>query len=171
MEPTLREPNGKLNFWRVAAGSFWVRFSATWFVVGAMFLSVGLMLIAGEWRYRADGITSQALVTNKEQRGEDHLIDYRFDAPGGRFEGSSQVPLELWNKLQVNDSVVVQYRAHDPRANRAQGHDNWVLIAIFTPMGAFFFGMGALLLVKSLRDLRKRMPDGTGDPKYAQENR
>lgn len=36
-----------------------------------------------------------------------------------------------------------------------------MLIAIFTPLGAFFFGMGAILLGKSLRDLRKAIPDGT----------
>jgi hypothetical protein len=32
---------------------------------------------------------------------------------------------------------------------------------MITPLGAFFFSMGVILLVKSLRDLRKVMPDGT----------
>jgi hypothetical protein len=161
MQTTQPKLIGKRNFWRAASGEFWVWFGTTWFVVGAIFLSIGLALIVGEWRYQSDGVTSEGLVTSKEQRGEDYGIDYRFDTPHGRVDGSSQVPLETWNKLQVNGPVVVVYRAHNPSANRAQGHDNWVLIAIFTPLGAFFFGMGAILLVKSLRDLRKRMAEGT----------
>jgi hypothetical protein len=161
MQPTQPILVDKASFWRAASGEFWVWFGTTWFVVGAIFLSIGLALIVGEWRYRSDGVTSEALVTSKEQRGGDYRIDYRFDTPHGRVDGSSQVPLETWNKLQVNGPVVVVYRAHNPSANRAQGHDNLVLIAIFTPLGVFFFGMGAILLVKSLRDLRKRMAEGT----------
>jgi len=161
MQPTLHKPLGNLNFWRVAAGSFWVWFGAIWFIVGAIFLSVGLALIVGESRYRSDGVTSEALVMNKEQRGQDYRIDYRFDTPHGRVDGSGQVQLEMWHKLQVNDPVIVVYRSHNPSSNRVQDQDNWVLILIFAPLGAFFFGMGAILLVKSLRDLRKVMPDGT----------
>jgi hypothetical protein len=161
MQLTLPKLVGKRNFWRTASDSFWVRFGAIWFIVGAIFLSIGLSLIVGESRYRSDGLTSEALVTGKEQRGQDYRIDYRFDTPQGRVDGSSQVPLEMWDKLQVNGPVVVVYRAHNPSSNRAQGQDNWVLIAIFTPLGAFFFGMGVILLGKSLRDLRKAIPDGT----------
>jgi hypothetical protein len=151
----------KPRFWRAAYGEFWVWFGSTWFVVGAIFLSIGLGLLVGESRYRSDGVTSQALVTSKEQRGEDYRVDYRFDTPHGRIDGSSQVQDEMWQKLQVNDSMVVVYRAHNPHANRAQGQDNWVLVEVFTPLGAFFFGLGVILLTKSLRDLRKRMAEGT----------
>ena len=119
------------------------------------------MLIAGELRYRSDGITAGALITSKEHRGEDYRIDYRFDTANGRVDGSSQVPRETWNKLQVNGPVIVVYRAHNQSSNRAQGQDHWVLVAILTPLGAFFFAIGAILLVKSLRDLRKAMPDGS----------
>jgi hypothetical protein len=161
MHPTQRKLVAKRNFWRAVTGEFWVRFGSTRFVVGAIFLSIGLAFIVGELRYRSDGVTSEALVTSKEQRGEDYRIDYRLDTPHGQVDGSSQVPLERWNKLQVNSPVVVVYRAHNPSANRAQGQDSWVLIAILTPLGAFFSGLGAILLVKSLRDLRKRMAEGT----------
>jgi len=160
MQSTQPKLADKPGFWRAAYGEFWVRFGSTWFVVGAIFLGVGLILLAGEWRYRSDGVTSPALVTGKEQRGEDFRIDYRFDTPHGRVDGSSQVQEEMWHKLQVNDTVIVVYRAHNPHVNRAQDHDNWTLIAIFTPLGVLFFGIGAILLTKHLRDLRKRMAEG-----------
>lgn len=158
MQPTTHKTSRRANFWRVAFGAFWVQFGAIWFVVGAVPLLIGLSLIVGEWRYRSDGMTSEAVVTKRERRGKDLRIDYRFDTPYGRVDGSSQVPVEMWRKLQVNGPVVVIYRAHNPSSNRAQGQNNWVLIAIMTPMGAFFFSMGALLLVKSLSDLREGMP-------------
>jgi hypothetical protein len=165
MQPTQPKLVDKPSFWRAASGQFWVRFGSIWFVAGAIFLSVSLWLLAGEWRYRSDGVTSPALVTNKAQRdGEnfetEYWIDYRFDTPHGRVAGSSQIQEEMWQKLQVNDTVVVVYRAHSPRKNRAQGQDNWTLIAISTPLGAFFFGLGAIFLTKNLRDLRKRMAEG-----------
>jgi hypothetical protein len=166
----MQTPQPKLvdepSFWRAAYREFWVRFGSIWFVVGAIFLGIGLWLLAGEWRYRTDSVTSPAMVSSKMQRGgenfqDEYWIDYRFDTPHGQFAGSSQVQEEMWQKLQVNDTVVVVYRAHNPRKNRAQGEDNWTLIAIFTPLGAFFFGLGALFLTKNLRDLRKRMSNGT----------
>jgi hypothetical protein len=169
MQRTIHKPSRSPNFWRVAFSSFWVLFGATWFVVGAVFLSIGLSLIVGEWRYRTDGVTSEALVARRERRGQDYRIDYRFDTSQGRMEGSSQVPVEMWRKLQVNSPVVVIYRGHNPSVNRAQGQNNWVLIAIITPMGSFFFSMGVLLLVKSLRDLRKGMPPGAQGPTYVGE--
>jgi hypothetical protein len=166
MQRTQRKRIGKQSLWRAASGEFWVWFGSGWFLVGAVFLSIGLALMVSESRYRTDGVTSEALVTNKEQReGEnnsvEYRIDYRLDTPQGQVDGSSQVPEEMWNKLQVNSPVLVVYRAHKPSANRAQGQDNWLLIAILTPLGAFFFGLGAILLVKSLRDLRKAMQGGT----------
>lgn len=170
MQPTIHKPSRSPNFWRVALGAFWVQFGAIWSLVGAVPLIIGLALIVGEWRYRTDGVTSPALVTNRERRGKDLRIDYRFDTPQGRADGSSQVPVEMWRKLQVNGPVVVIYRAHNPSSNRAQGQNNWVLIAIITPMGAFFFSMGALLLVKSLRDLRKGMPPGAQGSTHASES-
>ena len=165
MQTPQPKPVDKPGFWRAAYGEFWVRFGSTWFVVGAIFLGIGLGLLVGEWRYRMDGVTSPALVTSKEQRGGDNFateyrLDYRFDTPYGQFAGSSQVPEEMWQKLQVNDTVVVVYRAHNPRKNRAQGQDNWMLIEIFTPLGAFFFGLGAIVLTKTFRDLRKRVAEG-----------
>jgi len=166
MQPTQPKRVDKPSFWRAASGEFWVRFGSIWFVVGAIFLSIGLWLLAGEWRYRSDGVTSPALVTGKEQRSgqdfqDEYWIDYRFDTPYGQFTGSSQVPEEMWQKRQVNDTVGVVYSAHNPRKNRAQGQDNWTLIAIFTPLGAFLFGLGTMFLTKSLRDLRKQMSEGT----------
>jgi hypothetical protein len=169
MQPIIHKPSRSPNFWRVASGSFWVQFGATWFVVGAVFLSIGLSLIVGEWRYRTDGVTSEALVTNRERRGKDYRIDYRFDTSHGRVDGSSQVPVEMWRKRQVNGPVVVIYRAHHPSSNRAQGQNNWVLITISTPLGAFFFSMGALLLVKSLRDVREGMSPGAQGSTQASE--
>lgn len=82
------------SFWRAASGEFWVRFGATWFVVGGIFLSIGMALIVDESRYRSDGVTLAAVVTSKEQRGEDYRIDYRFGTPHGQVDGSSQVPFE-----------------------------------------------------------------------------
>jgi len=166
MQKTQPKLVDKPSFWRAAFSEFWVLFGSIWFVVGAIFLGVGLVLLVGEWRYRSDGVTSPALVTSKEQRsGQDfqneYRIDYRFDTPHGRVEGSSQVPEETWQKLQVNDTVVVVYRVHNPRKNRAQGQDSWTLIAIFTPLGLLSFGIGAIFLTKSLRDLRKRMAQST----------
>jgi hypothetical protein len=166
LHPTQTKFVDKPSFWRAASGEFWVRFGAIWFVAGAIFLGIGLWLLAGEWRYRSDGVTSPALVTNKMQRGGENFqdefwIDYRFDTPHGQVAGSSQVPEETWQRLQVNDTVVVVYRAHNPRMNRAQGHDNWTLIAIFTPLGVLFFGIGAIFVTKNLRDLRKRMAQST----------
>src|ERR1700676_346636 len=102
MQPTIHKPSGTPNFWRVAFGAFWVQFGAIWFVVGAIPLIIGLALIVGEWRYRIDGLTSEALVTNRERRGKDYRIDYHFDTSHGRVDGSSQVPVEMWRKLQVN---------------------------------------------------------------------
>jgi hypothetical protein len=165
MHPTHSELVDEPSFWRAASGEFWVRFGSVWFVVGAIFLSVGLGVLVSEWHYRSDGVTSPALVTSKAQRAGENLqdefwIDYRFDTPHGQVAGSSQIPEETWQKLQVNDPVVIVYRAHNPLKNRAQGHDNWTLIAIFTPLGTFFFGLGALFLTKNLRDLRKRMAEG-----------
>lgn len=166
MQTTQPKLVDKPSFWRAASREFWVRFGSIWFVVGAIFLGISLSLLVGELRYRSDGVTAPALVTSKAQRGGDdfqieYWIDYRFDTPNGRVDGSSRVQDEMWQKLQVNDPVVVAYRAHNPRANRAQGHDDWVLISIFTPLGAFLFGLGAILLVKSLRDLRTRTAEGT----------
>jgi hypothetical protein len=166
MHPTQPKLVDKPSFWRAASGEFWVRFVSTWFVVGAIFLSIGLWLLVGEWRYRSDGVTLPALVASKMQRQGENFqdefwIDYRFDTPHGQIAGSSQIPEETWQRLQVNDPVVIVYRAHNPRKNRAQGQNNWTLIAIFTPLGAFFFGLGTILLTKSLRDLRKQMSEGT----------
>jgi hypothetical protein len=166
MQTTQPKLVDKPSFWRAASREFWVRFGSIWFVSGAIFLGVGLSLFAGECRYRTDGVTSPALVTSKEQRGGENFetedrIDYRFETPHGQVAGSSQVPEEMWQKLQVNDPVVIVYRAHNPHVNRAQGQNNWTLIAIFAPLGAFFFGIGAIFCVKSLRDLRKRMAQDT----------
>jgi hypothetical protein len=165
MQPNQPKLVDKPSFWRAASGEFWVRFGSTWFVVGAIFLSIGLWLLVGEWRYRSDGVTLPALVASKMQRQGENFqdefwIDYRFDTPHGQIAGSSQIPEETWQRLQVNDPVVIVYRAHNPRKNRAQGQNNWTLIAIFTPLAAFFFGLGAILLTKSLRDLRKQMSEG-----------
>jgi len=166
MHPTQPRLVDKPSFRRAASGKFWVHFGSIWFVAGAIFLGIVLGLLLGEWRYRSDGVTSPAQVTSKAQRSgenlqEEYWIDYRFDTPHGRVDGSSQVPEETWQKLQANDTVVVVYRAHNPRKNRAQGQDNWLLISIFTPLGGLFFGIGAIFLTNSLRDLREHMAQGS----------
>ena len=118
----------------------------TLLAAGIFMICFSLLQIFSELRYRSDGDTAEGIVTkmatSEGEQGKTYQVDYRFDTPGGRFEGNSEVPLELWNKLQVNRPVVVQYRAHDPSSNRVQGQGNWLLIAIVTPLGSLFFVIG-----------------------------
>lgn len=146
MQTTPQEPLEKPSYWR--RGMSWLAgaVGGTLLLAGIFTICFSLLQIFSEWRYRSDGATAEGLVTklvtSEEEQGKTYRVDYRFDTPHGRFEGNSEVPLELWNKLQVNRPVVVQYRAHDPSSNRVQGQGNWLLIAIVMPLGALFFGIG-----------------------------
>jgi hypothetical protein len=85
------------------------------------------------------------LVTSDGEDGRTYNVEYRFDTPYGQVDGSCEVPLELWKKLQVNGRVGVQYRAHDPSSSRLQSQSNLLLIAIAAPLGAFFFAVGTFM--------------------------
>ena len=166
MQPSPQEPVEKPNFWRahfaspkeIVAGLFWL--------TGFVMLCFALLQTYKEVRYKIDGATAEGLVTklvtSDGEDGKTYNVEYRFDTPLGQVEGSCEVPLELWNTLQVNALVRVQYRAHDPSFSRLQDQQNyWLLIAIAAPLGALFFAIGTFMSRGPA--LRKRMLHGSQD--------
>lgn len=165
------------SFFGLAKQSLWVWLGGTFLFVGLIVLLIGPVLAFQELRYRRDGVSVVGTVVTRDiktdyrpgsgggsrSRNIHYRVRYRFTTPDGRtVEGTDLVSRGTWSALREEGPVDVQYIEGDPAANRVREGSNslatiipFVLGAIFTPLGGFFFLKGVRRVRRQLQLLRE----------------
>jgi hypothetical protein len=146
------------------------------FVIGCVFTVIGLNEASSERPYQSRGVTVHATITDKSidraKRGGNprtrYLVSYRFGSPEGRdIEGSGEVPVEEWERLDIGKTVPVTYLSDMPESSRIQGskNDAWIAVSVFLAIGGVFMLLGGGLagyegraVVRSIRVSRHGLP-------------
>jgi uncharacterized protein DUF3592 len=128
------------------------------FVLGCIFTGIGLNEAAKERPYQSSGVAVDATVTEKTidraKRGGNprtrYLVSYQFASPEGRkIEGSGEVSVEEWERLNAGKKVPVTYLRNAPASSRIQGSndDAWIAVYVFLAIGGVFTLLGGGLAV------------------------
>lgn len=150
------------SLFKLASRSMWLWVGTLLLLVGIVFTTTGIQEVRQEQEYQAQGVAVQATVSAKSieraKRGENsrtrYVIAYRFTtAQGEAIEGSAEVPVEEWERLEAGHPFSVTYLAGEPRESRAAGEDDWVTALIFTGLGGVFTLLGGGLTFGSLRSI------------------
>jgi hypothetical protein len=145
-------------------------------VIGAIFTAIGLNEAANERPYQVRGITVDATVNEKSieraNRGENprtrYLVTYHFASPEGReIEGSGEVSVEKWERLETGGKVSITYLPDAPASSKLEGSSNdaWITVYVFLAIGGVFTLLGGGLalydgrtVVRSIRISRHGQP-------------
>lgn len=136
----------------ITPASFWFVFGGLWLAIGALFASVGGVVL---WQYSTldqrlarDGATVSGVVLSKSMQGGSNReptfrVEYRFRAADGTVtEKTAKVDGRIWDSLVEGEAVAVTYVRVAPRLNRIPGQAPEELI-----LGSVFAGVGGLLAV------------------------
>jgi hypothetical protein len=99
------------------------------FIGGAVASGLGLGSIAARGvaetqQFSGEGAVTEGVVTAKWQtRGDSpkRWIAYRFDAPGGTYQGRARMQRQAWRGLEPGADVMVIYLPGAPQKNRPDG--------------------------------------------------
>lgn len=147
---------------KLASRSLWLWVGAMFLLVGIVFTTTGIQELREEKEYEEQGLTVQATVSSKSieraKRGENsrtrYVIAYQFTtAQGETIDGSAEVPVEEWERLEAGHPLTVSYLSNEPQESRAAGEDDWVTALIFTGLGGVFALLGGGLTFGSLRSI------------------
>ena len=164
------------SLWKLLSRAVVLWVGSFLFVIGGVFAVIGLNEMANERPYQSRGITIDGTVSDKSieraQRGENprtrYLVSYHFAPPGGReIEGSGEVSVEEWERLDPGKKVPVTYLPDMPESSRLQGSNNdaWIAVSVFLAIGGVFTLLGGGLafyegraVVRSIRVSRHGLP-------------
>lgn len=130
------------------------------FIVGSVLATIGVQEARKEQTYHKQGLTIDALVLDKTieqaKRGENsstrYLVTYRFTtAQGETVEGSSEIPVEDWERLEAGQKFPVTYLPDAPASNRPHSEGDWIAIYVFLAIGGVFTVLGGGLAFSDLR--------------------
>lgn len=123
------------------------------FCVGSTFIVVGLQEASQERRYRLDGLTVKAVVTDKSidratREGNSatrYRIAYQLTTPEGEeVAGSTEVSVDDWERLEAGQPFVVTYVPDAPESGRVPGGDGnpWIAVFVMLAVGSVFSLVG-----------------------------
>lgn len=169
MMPTRPHGSG-LSLWALARGSVLLWVGTLFSIVGLVFLILGLRATMEEHAYKTHGREVQAVVLDKTLIRADHqdhprtqyLLTYRFtSADGTETNGTADVPVEEWERLEAGQKLAVTYLSDDPGSSRLPGGNEWIAAMVFSFIGGVFTLLGGGLafvdgrkLVRAARVLR-----------------
>jgi len=147
-------------------------------IVGLVFLTIGVNASLEEHAYRTQGLDMQAVVLEKTLVRADrqntprtrYLVTYQFTSADGEvIDGTAEVPVEKWERLEAGQPFAVTYLPGDPDSSRLPGGNQWIPALVFTAFGGVFTLLGAGLafvdgrhLIRAARVLRHGLvTDGT----------
>jgi hypothetical protein len=149
------------SYLALARRSFWLFFGAIWLCVGLALLAGGVVFAATEAQY-ADAVATTGLVLGKDivpadsDSSTEYRVRYRFTTDNGEtVEGDEAVSVEAWEALVERGPIVVYYLPARPGASRLSAGADPTGPLIFGLMGIIFGGIGGILVVHSLRDIRR----------------
>jgi hypothetical protein len=151
---------------KLASRSLWLWAGALLLLVGIVFTTTGIQEVRQEQDYQAQGLTVQATVSDKSieraKRGENsrtrYVITYRFTtAQGEEADGSAEVSVEEWERLEAGHSFPVTYLADVPQSSRASGKDDWITALVMTGLGGILALLGGGLTFGSLRTILRTL--------------
>lgn len=154
-------PSGPSLF-KMVSRSMWFWIGALLLLVGVVFTTTGIQELIEEREYGEQGLTVQATVSSKSieraKRGENsrtrYVIAYQFTtAQGDAVEGSAEVPVEEWERLEADHPFSVTYLPDAPQSSRSAGEDDWVTALVFSALGGVFVLLGSGLTLGSLRSI------------------
>lgn len=137
---------GRTRDWRWGAG-----FGAVFFFAGCGALVSGLLDLATERRYAAEGREAEARVTGKRveqaerssRKSTQYVVLYRFDAADGRAgEGRAAVEVSAWEAAKPGDRLRVRYLPAEPGTNRPAGESGIAGAVIVSIVGLAFALIG-----------------------------
>lgn len=147
------------SFFKLVSRSVWLWVGALFLLVGIVFTTTGIQEVQQEQQYQAQGTAVQATVSDKSieraTRGENsrtrYLITYRFlTAQGEAIDGSAEVAVEEWERLEAGHPFSVTYLPGEPQSSRASSENDWIRALIFTGLGGVFVLLGGGLTFGSL---------------------
>lgn len=154
---------------RAARQTRWLLVGGAVFIVGALFLCLGLF----DWlkirrldeRFQQHAHTIQGTVLTKtiissssggilrrqSSSRSDH-VTYRFVTPEGKdFEGSAGVYSKTWDNLAVGGPIQIAYLPDEPLTNRVEGRTDLGSAAARMLMGGLLAAGGGALIFWDLR--------------------
>ena len=118
------------SLWAIARGSVLLWVGTLFSIVGLVFLTFGVRTSLEEHAYKTRGLDVQALVIEKTLVRADHqdnphtrhLVAYRFTSANGEvIDGTADVPVEQWERLEAGQPFAVTYLPGDPDSSRHPG--------------------------------------------------
>jgi uncharacterized protein DUF3592 len=147
----------------ITARNFWFWFGGIWFAVGALFLTVGMVVGTNhtgvEKRFVAGGRDTEGVVLSKEissanGSARSYHVTFRFDtADGETVRGSVELEPEAWAALAERGPIGVTYLPERPGSYRVPGQadSDVVLTLVFGLTGAALASVGGFLLLAAFR--------------------
>jgi hypothetical protein len=135
-------------------------------LMGSVFFVVGVQEWQKEHTFRSQGLTAHGIVVEKSlvkaKRGENsatrYVLAYRFTTQEGEErDGTADVPVEEWERVEQGHTIPVTYVPGVPDANRAQGHNEWIAALVFLCIGGVLVLLGGGLAFSDARALVRAM--------------
>ena len=156
---TISRPIGP-SLWTLLSRSVQLWVGTFLIPVGIVFSIIGLQEFRQDHAYRTQGLTVNATVVDKSilraTRGENsrtrYIITYRFTS--GQCEevnGSTDVPVEEWERMETGHSIPVTYLPGVPDSSRGQAEEKWIVALVFLCIGGVFTLIGGGLAFFDLR--------------------
>ncbi len=142
------------------ANNFGLLFGGIWLVVGVPFLIVGLWQWQSQGRFAEEAVRVEGKVLTKEitrasresRSSTRYSVRYRFEALDEQsYEGRQDIDVDLWEALEEQGPIELEYIPDDPHTNRVAGQGDWVLVSVFTLLGGAFTLAGGIIFGISLR--------------------
>ncbi len=142
---------------------FGLIFGGIWLVAGIGVLIGGIAMWQHEERFAAAAVTTEGKLLTRDIRtahrsnssgsstSTEYWVSYRFHTPDGiTREGDGKVDVHLWEQLQEQGPVAIQYLPDDPGTNRVAGEPDRIGPAIMAGLGGFFSLAGGAIFLFSL---------------------
>jgi hypothetical protein len=174
----------KFSSFHMTSQTGWLWFGGIWFVVGMLFLCIGLIVriqtINRLERIQKEGYVADGIVIIRSIKPSNggsksstpsYWITYRFSTLNDEvIESEAQVDVDVWNRLKEGGSIQVTYLPHQPQLHRVEGQNkDFGLSIIFTILGSIFTSLGGFVFLRGLsvlrraRRLRQDRPEQTRD--------
>lgn len=154
------------------ARTFWVWFGGLWLGVGLILLTAGIWLalttLERQERFEAGAERTQGTVLTKYVRRSNssgsstsstrhYGVTYRFTTPDETvIEGDARLDTDLWDRLEEQGPIAIEYLSDDPGINRIAGdEDGLVEAVIFPTVGGVFTLLGGFVFVRGVGQVRR----------------
>ena len=150
----------ELSLWTLLTRSVQLWVGTFLLLVGIVFVIIGIQEFRKDQAYRMQGLTVSATVVDKSilraKCGENsrtrYIISYRFTSgQSEEAEGSTDVPVDEWERLQEGQNTPVTYLPGDAESSRTSGEDEWIAALVFLCIGGVFSLLGGGLAFFDLR--------------------